>query len=226
MPREYTGHVLGYEGDKLIIDIGHSEIDWQKLLRYNNGQFPQVDLVFDDQQRRSLLQNKHMHAVIGDIAAWQGEDPVEVKMWFKWAFANAFELDDIKTSHMTMEQASAFISTLITFAVKHGVPLTQYQPLDMLSPGDIEAFEYQCLMHKRCVICGKNPSDLHHLDTVGAHGGNREHMDHLRLRAVQLCREHHQMAGQMGVDTFLERYHLTGIKIDEHIAKGHKLNMR
>jgi len=105
------------------------------------------------------------------------------------------------------------------------VPLTQYQPLDMLSPGDIEAFEYQCLIHKRCVICGKNPSDLHHLDTVGS-GMNRKTINHLKHRAVQLCREHHQMAGKMGVDTFLERYHLTGTKIDERIAKGHKLNMR
>ncbi|WP_220739153.1 putative HNHc nuclease [Leuconostoc miyukkimchii] len=226
MPREYSGKAVSYDGENLVINVGHIEIDWQKLLRYNKGDAPKVELVFDDQQRRSLLQNKHMHAIISDIANWQGEDPEEIKMWFKWAFANAFELDEIKTSRMSMEQASAFISMLITFALKHGVALVNYAPLEMLAPDDVAAFEYQCLIHKRCVICGKHPSDLHHLDTVGANGGNRGQMNHLRLRAVQLCREHHQMAGQIGVDTFLARYHLTGIKIDEDIAKIHKLNMR
>lgn len=226
MPREYTGEVIAYDGQNLTINVGQTNIDWQKLLRYNNGQVPKVDLVFDDQERRSLLQNKHMHALIGDIASWQGEDPEEVKLWFKWAFANAFELENIKTSHMTMEQASNFISILITFAVKHGVPLTKYRPLEMLALDDIFKYEYQCLMNKRCVLCGANPSDMHHLDTIGANGGNRQKINHLKLRVVQLCREHHQMAGNMGVETFLNQYHLTGIRVNTEIAKIHSLNIK
>ncbi|CUW12400.1 hypothetical protein KSL4_0830 [Leuconostoc inhae] len=222
MGREYTGRVIGYDGENLTVNVGQIDIDWNKLLRYNKGDAPKVELVFDDQQRRSLLQNKHIHAIIGDIAAWQGEDPEEVKMWFKWAFAKAFELDDIKTSKMSMEQASAFISLLITFAVKHRIPLMQYTPLEVLGPDNIAAFEYQSLMNKTCVICGKYPSDLHHLDTVGQ-GVDRRKTDHLKHRAVQLCREHHNQAHNLGIETFLKRYHLVGIKIDQQIARVHKL---
>lgn len=225
MGREYTGRVIGYDGENLTVNVGQIDIDWNKLLRYNKGNAPKVELVFDDQQRRSLLQNKHIHAIIGDIAAWQGEDPEEVKMWFKWAFAKAFEFDDIKTSKMSMEQASAFISLLITFAVKHRIPLMQYTPLEVLGSDDIAAFEYQSLMNKTCVICGKHPSDLHHLDTVGQ-GVDRRKTNHLKHRAVQLCREHHNQAHNLGIETFLKRYHLVGIKIDQQIARVHKLNMR
>lgn len=55
MPREYTGEVITYDGQNLTINVDQTNIDWQKLLRYNNGQVPKVDLVFDDQERRSLL---------------------------------------------------------------------------------------------------------------------------------------------------------------------------
>ncbi|MCC7668906.1 MAG: putative HNHc nuclease [Leuconostoc pseudomesenteroides] len=222
MPIEFTGRVVAYDGKKLTIDVRDLDINWNKLSRYNDGKAPVVSLIFDDQQRRSLLQNRYIHAIIGDIAAWQGEDPTEVKAWFKYAFGRAFEMDDVKTSLMSIEEANAFINLLIMFASKHDVPMMKYKPLEMLAPDDIRAFEYQCLINKQCVICGAKPSDLHHLDTVGS-GRDRRKINHLGHRAEQLCRKHHQEAHSLGVETFLKKYHLHGIEIDKHIARIHRL---
>lgn len=80
-------------------------------------------------------------------------------------------------------------------------------------------------MNKQCVICGNKPSDLHHLDTIGM-GMARETINHLKHRTIQLCREHHNMAHNMGAVSFLEKYHLVGIKVDDKIAKAHGLNTR
>ena len=104
------------------------------------------------------------------------------------------------------------------------MPLS-FKPLDALAPEDFAYFEYACLMNKCCVICGKKPSDLHHLDTIGQ-GVDRRKTNHLEHRAVQLCRIHHNEAHSLGIETFLSKYHVNGIKIDERIAKVHRLNIK
>jgi hypothetical protein len=75
-----------------------------------------------------------------------------------------------------------------------------------------------CLIHKKCVVCGKK-ADLHHIDTIGM-GNDRTEVQHEGRECLSLCREHHQEMHQIGKQEFFEKYHLnTGIKIDKTIMK-------
>jgi hypothetical protein len=61
---------------------------------------------------------------------------------------------------------------------------------------------------------------------VGANGGNGEKINHLGLRCLPLCREHHSSLHSMGNREFMERYHLQAIPIDKKIAKQYGLNTK
>jgi hypothetical protein len=77
------------------------------------------------------------------------------------------------------------------------------------------------MIHKRCIVCGKR-ADLHHVDRVGM-GGDRHDMCHIGMRALPLCREHHNEAHQHGDTALMDKYHLETIVIDEKIAKKYRL---
>lgn len=139
-------------------------------------------------------------------------------MWFEqWKDLDEFSLRDVEKS-----VAAGLITFMLDFVAEHNVPLS-FKPLDALGPEDVAHFEYACLMNKCCVICGKKPSDLHHLDgsRVGM-GSDRRDVNHLGRKAVQLCREHHQMF-HTDENKFMSKFHLNGIQINEEIAKKHNL---
>ena len=86
---------------------------------------------------------------------------------------------------------------------------------------DIQAAVYSAMMHKRCIVCGKK-ADLHHVDRVGM-GADRREICHIGMRALPLCREHHQEAHQHGDAALMDKYHLEPIIIDEKIVKRYRL---
>ncbi|MGQ2283463.1 putative HNHc nuclease [Leuconostoc pseudomesenteroides] len=133
-----------------------------------------------------------------------------------------FSLSDAKGNKTDTNQ---FINMLLDYAAIHDISLS-VKPLNELEPQEIARWEYRCLLDKRCVICGKSHADLAHVDSVGANGGSRQKINHLGLRAMSLCREHHQEQHKIGIQSFMNKYHLNGIKIDEKIALAHGLNMR
>jgi hypothetical protein len=61
---------------------------------------------------------------------------------------------------------------------------------------------------------------------VGAHGGNRERINHIGLQCLPLCREHHTSLHTMGNKDFMEKYHLQSVAIDKKIAKLYGLNTK
>jgi hypothetical protein len=65
------------------------------------------------------------------------------------------------------------------------------------------------LMHRSCVICGEH-ADIHHIDTVGM-GNDRTQIDHREHRLIALCREHHNLAHNLGWQTFSAVYHVKGM---------------
>ena len=87
---------------------------------------------------------------------------------------------------------------------------------------DIDNYVYMCLIHKKCCICGKK-AELHHVDSVGM-GNDRTEVQHEGRNALSLCREHHTEIHAIGINSFLEKYHINGgIPIDKTIMKIYKL---
>ena len=98
-----------------------------------------------------------------------------------------------------MKVATDFIQFIIEHAIKHDYNLIVYEGkgdnkvakrLQDIAP-DIRRYVIQCLLHKRCAVCGKLVEvDLHHWDSVASIGGYK-HDDGLQTRFLPLCREHH-----------------------------------
>ena len=76
-------------------------------------------------------------------------------------------------------------------------------------------------MNKKCAVCGRK-TELHHYDHVSM-GYNRREINHIGMRCLPLCREHHNEWHNIGGAEFENKYHLIPIEIDERIAKIYRL---
>ena len=63
----------------------------------------------------------------------------------------------------------------------------------------------------KCAVCGKD-GEIHHVDTIGM-GRDRRTVDDSSYRKICLCRTHHTIAHQRGMQAFEQMYHVYGIVI-------------
>ncbi|MFT9415131.1 putative HNHc nuclease [Leuconostoc falkenbergense] len=220
--------------NKGLITLQLSTDDIYTLEKYHaSGQQQVVSLIASDENGVSAQQRKFAFALLHDIwwsqvGGYWIETPETVKQHFyaMYEYYNSLDFGEFSLSAAkgTKTDTNQFINMLLDYAAIHDISLS-VKPLNELEPQEIARWEYRCLMEKMCVVCGKKPSDLHHLDTVGS-GMNRQHTNHLGHRAVQLCREHHNLAHSLGIETFMQRFKINGIKIDEKIALAHGMNIK
>lgn len=193
--------------------------------RFVTQKWDEVQVDIPDGRRISPEQRRKAYALMGEIAAWSGSCPDEVKLTVKHDFVQRHleglhrELFSLADCDMTT--ARGFITYLIDFVLEFDVPL-RMPLLDVCD--DVEKAVYACLMHKRCIICGA-PCDLHHVDRIGM-GGDRHDVCHLGMECLPLCRVHHQEAHQHGDQALMQRYHVTPVVIDEKISRLYRLGRR
>ncbi|MBZ1515965.1 hypothetical protein J3326_02030 [Leuconostoc mesenteroides] len=221
--------------NKGLITLQLNTDDIHTLEKYHaSGQQQVVSLIASDENGVSAQQRKFAFALLHDIwwsqvGGYWIETPETVKQHFyaMYEYYNSLDFGEFSLSAAkgTKTDTNQFINMLLDYATIHDISLS-VKPLNELEPQEIARWEYRCLLDKRCVICGKSHADLAHVDSVGANGGNRQKINHLGLRAMSLCREHHQEQHKIGIQSFMNKYHLNGIKIDEKIALAHGLNMR
>lgn len=181
-----------------------------------------VTVCWADARNISPDQRRKAYALMGEIAAWSGSSPEEVKAAMKVDFRQrafgGLQQGLISLADCTMTEARLFISMLIDFMlevdVPSKVPLWDYND-------DVGAYVYACLMHRKCAVCGRK-ADLHHVDRVGM-GRDRREICHIGMQALPLCRTHHEEAHQHGDARLMQKYHLEPIEIDQKIAKVYRL---
>ena len=181
-----------------------------------------VTVCWADARNISPDQRRKAYALMGEIAAWSGSSPEEVKAAMKVDFRQrafgGLQQGLISLSDCTMTEARVFISMLIDFMlemdVPSKVPLWDYND-------DVGAYVYACLMHRKCAVCGRR-AELHHVDRVGM-GRDRQEICHIGMQALPLCRTHHEEAHQHGDARLMEKYHLQSAEIDQKIAKAYRL---
>lgn len=125
-----------------------------------------------------------------------------------------FSLSPNNENCASRELASDFIDWLINLCVENAIPC-----MDTLLNRceDVDRYVYACVANRRCAICGKK-ADIHEVETVGS-GRNRQKIGHLGQLVEPLCREHHNEVGNIGQKSFDEKYHLQGIRLDEHLCE-------
>lgn len=181
-----------------------------------------VDVIWHDIRRISPEQRRKAYALMGEISAWSGDTPENVKAALKMDFRlkalESMEKRLFSLSDCDMTTARLFITYLIDFALENDVPSSR--PLAEYAD-DIERYVYACAANKKCAVCGRK-AELHNVDRVGM-GRDRREICHIGMQALPLCREHHQEAHQHGDKALLEKYHLVTVTIYERIAKANGL---
>jgi hypothetical protein len=125
-----------------------------------------------------------------------------------------FSLSPKNENCASRDLASDFIDWLVNLCVENAIPC-----MDTLLNRceDVERYVYACVANRRCAICGRK-ADIHEVDTVGM-GRNRSKIGHVGQLVEPLCRGHHQEAGEIGQKSFDELYHLSPIRLDEHLCE-------
>lgn len=223
-----NGKIQSWEQDgTVLIRATLPNID-RAILR----QYEDVAVGFNDGRTLTASQRRKIYALLGEIAeysmGYRDSSTVEtVKEQLKLEFIThrqqALAVKMFSLSDTDISTAREFINYLIDFCVEWEVPTKE--PLSQYCE-DIQRFVYQCLLHKKCAVCGR-PAFLHHTEgsRIGM-GNNRQKVNHIGRDALPLCAKHHDDIHRQGEKDFLAMYHLEPVKIDEKIAKVYKLSRK
>ena len=173
-----------------------------------------AEMRFDDGRIISIEQRKKAYATIRDIADYTGYLPEEQKEWLKCLYVEKTGDDYISLSDCSMNQAREFINVILDFAIEHGIQLSD---LAINRTDDIGKYLYFCIKHKKCSICGQD-GEIHHEDAIGM-GNDRKTLDDSNHKKICLCRKHHTIAHQMGVERFTKMYKVYGIIVKEESSE-------
>ena len=228
MPEIVSGKITDISPDGLTIFVPYS--NWERAAR---REYEAVEVALNDGRTISPEQRRKAYALMGEIAAWSGYTPDEVKLVQKHEFIDnhlkGLQKQLFSLSDCDVTTAKEFISYLIDFIFEFDVP-TKVPLIDLCD--DIKRMVYACAIHKKCVICGKK-ADLHHVGATEDHasshvgmGRDRTEICHIGMMCLPLCREHHMEAHQHGDQALMDKFHLTDISIDEKIAKIYKLGKK
>ena len=208
-----TAKIVGYDGEVLFVKPLVA-IDRELLEK----QVEEIEIRLTDGREISGEQRRKIFALIRDIADWCGEEPEYIRKFTTFEYRITKGVEPFSLSDCDMSTAREYISYLIDFCFRHGVP-TRDTLLNRTD--DINKYLYSCLAHRRCAVCNKQ-ADVHHVSAVGM-GRDRTKINHSGMKAIALCREHHQEAHTRG-QAFFDKYHIYGIKLDDNLCKI--LNLR
>lgn len=166
-----------------------------------------VELGIDDGRSISVQQRRKIYATLRDIAEYTGYPDEDMKQIMKVEHVMRCGCDMFSLSDCSMTTAREFINTLMEYALKEGVILTES---GLQRTDDIDTYLMQCIRYRKCCICGR-PADIHHVDTIGM-GNDRRHYDDSQNRIMALCRQHHQICHQRGTERFCDMYKVYGIE--------------
>ncbi|MDU7339343.1 MAG: putative HNHc nuclease [Clostridium sp.] len=203
------GYVSAYE-DRVLTVVAPLEDDYLLIKR----NITECEIRLDDGRKISADQRKKIYATMRDISIWSGHLPDEIKAVSKYDFIAKTGCDYFSLSDCSMTTANEFLSYLIDFCIEQDIPTTD-RLLDR-SP-DTARYLYTCIIHKKCCITGEK-SELHHMDAVGA-GRDRKEIIHKGMRVLPLSREMHKEIHSIGIDTFCNKYHVFGIKMDDYLCQ-------
>ncbi len=209
-----TAKILSYDGENLVIRP-NLPIDREMLQK----QVENIEIRLTDGREISAEQRKKIFALVRDISVWCGHDPEYIRAYTTFEYRLMSGIEPFSLSNCEMPVAKDYISYLIDFCFTHCVP-TRDTLLNQTD--DIGKYLYSCIEHRKCAVCNAK-ADIHHIDTVGM-GRNRNHISHIGLEAMALCRTHHQEAHTMGDKPFCEKHHIYGIKLDNYLCE--KLDLR
>ena len=169
-----------------------------------------AEMRFDDGRTISAEQRKMAYATIRDISDYTGYLPEEQKEWLKYLYIAKTGGNYLSLSDCTMDEAREFINVILEYAIENGVQLTEQA---IKRTDDIGRYLYYCIKHRKCAVCGLK-GEIHHEDAIGM-GNDRKTLDDSNYKKICLCRTHHTIAHQLGIERFQKSYKVYGIKVED-----------
>ncbi|MFD0897340.1 putative HNHc nuclease [Loigolactobacillus binensis] len=205
-----NGKLIHTKDNRLVIDLDNP-INPDVLAKLSGGVQPSVEVDIEDNRTITPEQRKKAFAMIGDIASWQGDLPQAVEEMFKYFAMSTFSEipEHFSLSNCSVTTARLYIQLLLEFCFRWDVPFAT-KTWDAIS-SDFGT-QMQCLKHRQCVICRKR-AQYAHVETVGM-GRNRHKIDHSQYHFMALCPIHHAEQHNIGIMTFIQRYHIKPIKLN------------
>ena len=194
------------KGTDLILHIPGEQVQ-KKIIKYRTGSKIDAEIRIEDGRTITPDQRKKIFATIKDIAEYTGDHPEGLRAWLLYQYCAETGEMPFSLSNCSISQAREFITFIIDFILKEDIPLSDAA---LNRTEDIDRYLWGCIKYKRCAICGKSPSDLHHWDAIGI-GRDRRAIDDSKNRKIQLCRIHHTEVHKIGRDSFEKKYHVYGI---------------
>lgn len=199
----YTATVENFSQSGILIGLPETAL---AMIRKRNCRMLQVGI--DDGRQISPLQRRKAYAMLNDISMHTGYTVEAAKEIMKTEHMLRMEADDIiSLSDCSMTEAREFINTLMEYALKEGIILTES---GLRRTDDIDMYLIQCIRYRRCCVCGQ-AAEIHHIDAIGM-GNDRRLVDDSDKRVVALCRKHHTIAHQKGWKSFSNNYMVYGIE--------------
>ena len=195
------------KGTELLITIPDKKLGEMLTEKH----IKKAEMRLDDGRSISAEQRKMAYATIRDISDYTGYLPEEQKEWLKYLYVAKTGKEYISLSNCTMDEAREFINVILEYAIENGVQLSEQA---MNRTDDIGKYLYFCIKHGKCAVCGVK-GEIHHEDAIGM-GNDRKTMDDINHKKICLCRTHHTIAHQMGVDRFQKNYKVYGIIVKEN----------
>ena len=210
---ELRGEILELQGNILTLKL-YDHLDEKTLLKslYNGKYWAILDTY--EKEKITPDQRKHIYALFEDYVEYTGVPIDAVEAYFKYWFMIDFDLGEFPSlarNAMSMTIASEFISYLIDYYIQNEIPFRKQQ---FYLTADTSKMLYALTMKRVCWVCGKQHSDLAHVETVGA-GRDRKAIDHTQHHFMCLCRDHHIEQHQIGIETFIQKYHIKPIKLKQ-----------
>lgn len=181
----------------------------------------EVVLKVVDPRDISVDQRRKARVLVGEVASWSGHPPDDIHNCMKHDFITQKDLEAFSLADCDKTTARLYITYLIDFCIKHGVPTKK--PLYAFCD-DIEAYVYQCLASRKCAVHNRAGADIHHCEgsRVGM-GRDRKTIIHVGLKCIPLCRECHDECHHSEVE-FFKKHHLDGLPLDQWLCNRLGLN--
>ena len=215
------GRIVGQkqEGKELAlkVNVPFDEHLIDTMSRYKvNGKIL-AEIKVDDGRTITVDQRKKAYALIRDLADYTGYVPEEMKEIMKYHYLAESGEKHFSLSDCSVTTAREFIDYMLNFAFQHDMAFTY--SLEDAEPKEVRTFMYLSLRYRKCAVCGRR-ADVHHAfdDKVGM-GRDREEIVHVGLKAVALCREHHNVVHANSEKDFYDKHHLVPIMLDDVLVK-------
>lgn len=194
--------------------ISQPELSIVNNMYLDSGGKLDVELKIIDKRSMSDKQRRFIFKLCQEVEDNTGLDKEMFRYQSMIKNTKENEISKASLTAYSMQDANKLIDLIIEHFIENEIPLDS----KILEDNDFKLNQkhiYIMCLKRKCAVCSRH-ADLHHVDTVGM-GRDRKTISHIGLRMLPLCRIHHTEAHTIGDKTFIERYHLDPIIIDEKL---------